>query len=88
MSRRSQASAEGPQVFSWRFENIIGDDGRARVKVTCKNHPGIFAFGSDETTAMRAATEAVRTAAEKADLATINRGQQLTPDGVVRVDGA
>lgn len=68
MSRRSQAFAEGPSTFSWKFERLADDQGRERMKCSCVTHPDVAGWGDDEQSAMWAAKSAMANAVEKAEL--------------------
>lgn len=75
MSRKSQAFAEGVQKFSWALEKLP----EGGYQCTCRNHPAIVGTGETEQAAMRAATVAIRDAAEKADLKMISSGTRIDP---------
>lgn len=68
MSRKSQAFADGQQVFSWRIEKLQdATSDSARYKAVCRNRPEIEAFGRDEAEALRAAQVKLTDAIEKVE---------------------
>lgn len=84
MSRRSQAFSSGVPAFSWRVERLESDaEGHGtRFKCTCRNHPAVAGFGDSEETAIRAASKAMETAVDKAEVGMVAAHQVITPDGV------
>lgn len=52
-------------AFSWKVEAIESPaDGEGRFKVTCRNAPGVFAFGDTEQQAIRAANARMEAAVD------------------------